>query len=221
MAEPSRRFGGEVALWNARFGWGFIRRDDGDKDIFVHQQSISASTRSFRSLLEGERVEFEEMRSDADGQGQESRLEAVQVTGPGGKPVIGQVEGALPAHAPYHACHTIDPVSASGGQAVESTTLRTQSHSNPARARPKPYTALVPRSLSRSAAALRGPARRGKLDAAGMQEPVASHAAGAVVTMARGGWAVPGGGEASTPATPATCAAPSGAVFSKSQDAGH
>mmetsp|Transcript_51336 Transcript_51336/g.115287 ORF Transcript_51336/g.115287 Transcript_51336/m.115287 type:complete len:122 (+) Transcript_51336:59-424(+) len=41
---------GTCSTWNKK-GWGFIKRDDGASDVFVHQRSILQ--RGFRSLLEG------------------------------------------------------------------------------------------------------------------------------------------------------------------------
>jgi cold shock protein len=48
---------GTVKWFNDSKGFGFITPDDGSKDIFVHQTAISGS--GFRSLSEGQRVEFE------------------------------------------------------------------------------------------------------------------------------------------------------------------
>eukprot|EP00967_Tisochrysis_lutea_P002784 scaffold3372_cov29-Tisochrysis_lutea.AAC.1 len=77
-----RRLKGTVAKWDAK-GWGFITRADGMGDIFVHQRSLNKS--GFRSLLVGESVEFEAQAGNVAG-----KLEAVNVTGPGGAEVIGQ-----------------------------------------------------------------------------------------------------------------------------------
>jgi CspA family cold shock protein len=50
---------GTVKWFNTQKGFGFIARDDGDRDVFVHFQDIVADGDSFRNLNEGERVEFE------------------------------------------------------------------------------------------------------------------------------------------------------------------
>jgi CspA family cold shock protein len=47
---------GTVKWFNAEKGFGFISQDDGD-DVFVHHSEIDA--RGFRSLDEGQRVQFE------------------------------------------------------------------------------------------------------------------------------------------------------------------
>lgn len=51
----SERITGTVKWFSDQKGFGFIEREDGD-DVFVHHSAIDA--RGFRSLAEGERVEF-------------------------------------------------------------------------------------------------------------------------------------------------------------------
>jgi CspA family cold shock protein len=48
---------GTVKWFNDQKGFGFITPEDGGKDCFVHHSAIQAQ--GFRSLAEGDRVEFE------------------------------------------------------------------------------------------------------------------------------------------------------------------
>ena len=48
---------GTVKWFNDAKGFGFITPENGDKDCFVHHTAIKAD--GFRSLAEGERVEFD------------------------------------------------------------------------------------------------------------------------------------------------------------------
>jgi CspA family cold shock protein len=56
------RFKGTVKWFNAQKGFGFIVPDDGSKDLFVHYSSIKAN--GFRSLKEGDKVEYEVEKTD-------------------------------------------------------------------------------------------------------------------------------------------------------------
>lgn len=48
---------GHVKWFNAQKGFGFITRDDGGSDVFVHFSSIAGD--NFKTLDEGQAVEFE------------------------------------------------------------------------------------------------------------------------------------------------------------------
>ena len=52
----SERVQGTVKWFNGDKGYGFISREDGD-DLFVHYSEIQ--TDGFRTLREGDKVEFE------------------------------------------------------------------------------------------------------------------------------------------------------------------
>ncbi len=51
------RITGTVKWFNDSKGFGFITREDGEKDVFVHHTAIQGS--GFRTLSEGDRVEFD------------------------------------------------------------------------------------------------------------------------------------------------------------------
>ncbi len=48
---------GTVKWFNDTKGFGFIEQEDGGADVFVHQSEIQVN--GFRTLQEGEKVEFE------------------------------------------------------------------------------------------------------------------------------------------------------------------
>lgn len=51
---------GRVKWFNDKKGFGFIEPEDGGEDVFVHHTSIQSD--GFRTLLEGQAVEFEMTR---------------------------------------------------------------------------------------------------------------------------------------------------------------
>jgi CspA family cold shock protein len=51
------RIQGTVKWFNEAKGFGFIIREDGEKDCFVHHSAIQGS--GFKNLAEGQRVEFD------------------------------------------------------------------------------------------------------------------------------------------------------------------
>lgn len=48
---------GTVKWFNAEKGFGFIERENGEADVFVHFSAIQ--TQGYRELAEGQKVEFE------------------------------------------------------------------------------------------------------------------------------------------------------------------
>jgi cold shock protein len=51
------RLKGSVKWFNNAKGYGFIGRDDGGADVFLHYSAIISE--GYKSLAEGDRVEFE------------------------------------------------------------------------------------------------------------------------------------------------------------------
>lgn len=62
---------GKVKWFNEKKGYGFIEKDDGG-DIFVHFSGIDAD--GFRTLFEGQRVQFNEEMSPKGSQAKNVRL---------------------------------------------------------------------------------------------------------------------------------------------------
>ncbi|MET8876523.1 cold-shock protein [Nocardia sp. NBC_00565] len=62
---------GSVKWFNAEKGFGFIAQDGGGPDVFVHYSAVSGS--GFKSLEEGQRVEFEVGQGQKGPQAQDVR----------------------------------------------------------------------------------------------------------------------------------------------------
>eukprot|EP00668_Euglena_longa_P003832 GGOE01004492.1.p2 GENE.GGOE01004492.1~~GGOE01004492.1.p2 ORF type:complete len:185 (+),score=22.10 GGOE01004492.1:70-624(+) len=77
---------GVVRRWVPEKGFGFIQRDDGEDDIFVHAYALNC--KGFRSLTAGQAVSFDV--NDSQG-----KPRAVNVSGPGGEPLLGGDDAVL------------------------------------------------------------------------------------------------------------------------------
>jgi CspA family cold shock protein len=62
---------GKVKWFNAEKGFGFIEQDGGGPDVFVHYSEIQGA--GYRSLDEGQRVEFEIGQGNRGPQAQQVR----------------------------------------------------------------------------------------------------------------------------------------------------
>lgn len=60
---------GTVKWFNAGKGYGFIERDNGEGDVFVHYSAVTGT--GFKTLDEGQRVEFDVVESEKGPQAQE------------------------------------------------------------------------------------------------------------------------------------------------------
>ena len=76
------RLKGKVKWFNNAKGYGFIGREDGSPDVFVHYSSIQSE--GYKSLQEGDDVEFEIAQGQKGPQAENVvRLEGGQNDGPG------------------------------------------------------------------------------------------------------------------------------------------
>ncbi len=65
----SERVEGKVKWFNASKGYGFLERANGETDVFVHFSAIQGD--GFRSLDEGQKVEFNLSQTDKGLQAEE------------------------------------------------------------------------------------------------------------------------------------------------------
>ncbi len=71
MSENKSTYTGEVIFFNSKLGYGFIKRDDNKKDIFVYYTDIQM--KGYKTLESDDKVSFEE------GISSKNRLIAVNV----------------------------------------------------------------------------------------------------------------------------------------------
>ncbi|GAA5858285.1 hypothetical protein JCM8547_004635 [Rhodosporidiobolus lusitaniae] len=99
LAEPQRRKG-VVKFFNSLKGFGFVVDNDpaalGGQEVFCHFSAISGKG-GFRSLAEGEEVEYELVQGPKG-------FQAANLTGPGGRTVVGDPKARMqkpPAYLPF------------------------------------------------------------------------------------------------------------------------
>ena len=63
---------GKVKWFSGEKGYGFIARDSGEKDVFVHFSALSGD--GFRTLKEGQTVEFEVVQGAKGPQAQDVKV---------------------------------------------------------------------------------------------------------------------------------------------------
>jgi CspA family cold shock protein len=82
---------GTVKWFNAGKGYGFIERDNGEGDVFVHYSAINGA--GFKTLDEGQRVTFDVVESDKGPQAQEVEALGEAVTSYTTEPEDSEDEG--------------------------------------------------------------------------------------------------------------------------------
>jgi CspA family cold shock protein len=65
---------GTVKWFNPEKGYGFIRPDDGGKDVFVHVSAVQQS--GLRSLQEGQKLTFDVVADKRTGRSSAANLKA-------------------------------------------------------------------------------------------------------------------------------------------------
>lgn len=63
MAKDEQKQRGVVKWFNGTKGYGFIQRSDG-ADVFVHFSHIDPEKKGYKSLNEGDEVEFDSVKTD-------------------------------------------------------------------------------------------------------------------------------------------------------------
>jgi len=78
MANGAVRVRGVVKWFNSAKGFGFIGRDGGESDVFVHFSAIKGD--GYKKLDEGDHVEFE-VEAGAKGKGKPQAAAVMKVVG--------------------------------------------------------------------------------------------------------------------------------------------
>jgi CspA family cold shock protein len=55
---------GTVKWFDNRKGYGFITKEDGSGDVFLHYSAIKAEADEFKTVYEGDKVEFDVTEGD-------------------------------------------------------------------------------------------------------------------------------------------------------------
>ena len=97
---------GQVKWFNSRAGYGFIT-SNANEDIFVHQSNVCPKINRYRSLVQGEYVEFELSVSN-------DVKQAVKVTGINGGPLM--CDSHLQRDEEGNVTRTGPPVTRRGGR---------------------------------------------------------------------------------------------------------
>ena len=64
---------GTVKWFDERKGFGFIQKDDGGQDVFVHKTAVDRA--GLRGLMEGQKVTFEIQRDPKNGKDSATNLQ--------------------------------------------------------------------------------------------------------------------------------------------------
>jgi len=66
---------GTVKFFNTTKGFGFIQPDNGSTDVFVHASAVERA--GMRSLVEGQKVQYEVVKDQRSGKSSAEQLQAV------------------------------------------------------------------------------------------------------------------------------------------------
>jgi cold shock protein len=66
---------GTVKFFNTTKGFGFIQPDNGGTDVFVHATAVERA--GMRSLVEGQKVQYEVVKDNRSGKSSAESLQAV------------------------------------------------------------------------------------------------------------------------------------------------
>ncbi|CAH7669245.1 hypothetical protein BY996DRAFT_6432683 [Phakopsora pachyrhizi] len=126
-SNPPPRRTGVCKFFNIGKGFGFIKdsrpdelplmKGDPGTDIFVHYSCIVSCDAPYKSLLDGEPVEYYLGRSNKG-------LAALEITGPGGANVKGSTNSRSPTV--LHPMSFMEPISDSGGPLLQITSAASQ-----------------------------------------------------------------------------------------------